>query len=112
MARLPGRTSETTIANVLSVNSNGTNAVSSSSGIVKGKAEFGATVYGAKSVGHGGKTISYEALCRQIGKFFRTGIPPVSQAETLEIFAFMEAADESKRRGGKPVKLSEILSRL
>jgi hypothetical protein len=32
----------------------------------------------------------------------------VSPEETLEIFAFMEAADESKRRGGVPVRLSEI----
>lgn len=45
MARLPGRTSETTIANVLSVNSNGTNAVSSSSGIVKGKVSIGSTMF-------------------------------------------------------------------
>jgi hypothetical protein len=33
----------------------------------------------------------------------------VSAEETLEIFAFMEAADESKRRGGLPVKLSEVM---
>ena len=34
-------------------------------------------------------------------KFFRTGKPPVSAEETIEIFAFMEAADESKRKGGE-----------
>jgi hypothetical protein len=45
MARLSGSTSETTIANVLSVNSNGTNAVSSSSGIVKGKVSIGSTMF-------------------------------------------------------------------
>ncbi|WP_395743796.1 Gfo/Idh/MocA family protein [Prosthecobacter sp.] len=80
-------------------------------GIVKGKAEFGATVYGSKSVQQGGKTVSYEALCRQIGKFFRTGEPPVSEAETIEIFTFMEAADESLRQGGKPVALAEVLAK-
>ncbi len=42
---------------------------------------------------------SYEALCRQIGRFFKTGIPPVSPAETLEIYAFMEAADVSLVKG-------------
>jgi hypothetical protein len=42
-------------------------------------------------------------------KFFQTGIAPVSSEETIELFAFMEAADESKRRGGQPVKLSEVL---
>ena len=32
-----------------------------------------------------------------------------SPEETLEIFAFMEAADESKRQGGAPVNLSEVV---
>ena len=29
--------------------------------------------------------------------------------ETLELFAFMEAADESKRRGGAPVSIAEVI---
>jgi len=80
-------------------------------GIVRGKSEFGAIVYGSKGVRQGAKTISYEALCRQIGKFFRTGEPPVSEAETIEIFTFMEAADESLRQGGKPVSLADVLAK-
>ncbi len=80
-------------------------------GIVKGKAEFGAMVYGSKGVQQGAKAVSYEALCRQIGKFFRTGEPPVSEAETIEIFTFMEAADESLRQGGKPVALADVLAK-
>ncbi|WP_397384535.1 Gfo/Idh/MocA family protein [Prosthecobacter sp.] len=80
-------------------------------GIVRGKSEFGAMVYGSKGVRQGAKTISYEALCRQIGKFFRTGEPPVSEAETIEIFTFMEAADESIRQGGKPVALDDVLAK-
>ncbi|WP_395729969.1 Gfo/Idh/MocA family protein [Prosthecobacter sp.] len=80
-------------------------------GIVKGKSEFGALVYGSKGVRQGAKTISYEALCRQIGKFFRTGEAPVSEAETIEIFTFMEAADESLRQGGKPVALADVLAK-
>jgi GFO/IDH/MocA oxidoreductase family protein len=80
-------------------------------GIVKGKAEFGAMVYGSKGVQQGAKAVSYEALCRQIGKFFRTGEPPVSEAETIEIFTFMEAADESQRQGGKPVALADVLAK-
>ena len=47
--------------------------------------------------------------CSEIIKFFQTGVAPVSPEETIELFAFMEAADESKRRGGQPVKLSEVL---
>jgi len=80
-------------------------------GIVRGKSEFGAIVYGSKGVRQGAKTISYEALCRQIGKFFRTGEPPVSEAETIEIFTFMEAADESLRQCGKPVALADVLAK-
>jgi len=80
-------------------------------GIVKGKADFGAVVYGSKSIGQSTKAVSYDALCRQIGKFFRSGMPPVSAEETIEIFAFMEAADECLRQGGKPVALSEVLAK-
>jgi len=32
-------------------------------------------------------------------------------AETIEIYAFMEAADESKRQGGVPVSVGEVLSK-
>ncbi len=52
---------------------------------------------------------SYAPLVREIMQFFKTGKSPVSAEETIELFAFMEAADESKRRGGQPVKLSEVL---
>lgn len=51
----------------------------------------------------------YGPLVAEIVRFFQTGNPPVSAAETIEIFAFMEAADESKRRDGAEVALSEVL---
>ncbi len=53
----------------------------------------------------------YGPLVAEIVKFFRTGDPPVTPAETIELFAFMEAADESKRRGGEAVALDEVLGR-
>ena len=53
---------------------------------------------------------SYAPLVREMMRFFQTGIAPITPEETLEIFAFMEAADESKRRGGSAVKLSEVLA--
>ncbi len=80
-------------------------------GIKRGKAEFGATAYGSESVVHVAESPSYDKLCRQIGRFFRTGVPPVSEAETLEMFAFMEAADESVRQGGRPVPVAEVLEK-
>jgi hypothetical protein len=46
----------------------------------------------------------------EIVPFFRTGVPPVSLEGTIEIYAFMEAADESKRRGGSPISVEEVLA--
>ncbi len=80
-------------------------------GIRRGKADYGAVAFGSKGIvsvqGYGG----YEPLLVEIGRFFRTGKAPVEAKETLEIFAFMEAADESKRRGGAPVTLESVMGR-
>ena len=53
----------------------------------------------------------YEPLVVEIVKFFKTGTPPVAADETIEIFAFMEAADESKRQGGKPVTIESVMAK-
>jgi hypothetical protein len=47
----------------------------------------------------------------EICKFFKTGVAPVSPEETLEIVAFMTAADESKQKGGAPVTLASVMAR-
>ena len=81
---------------------------------------YGAVVFGSKRVAvsnnlfeqetHGGSTVgSYRPVVEQIVKFFQTGIAPVQPNETLEILAFMEAADRSKEQNGAPVSLSSIL---
>ena len=51
---------------------------------------------------------TYDPLLVEIVKFFQTRVVPVANQETLEMFAFMEAADASKARGGIAVPLSEI----
>ena len=56
-------------------------------------------------------TAAIEPLVVEICKFFRTGKPPVAAEETIEIFAFMEAADESKRQGGKPVTIESVMAK-
>ena len=81
-------------------------------GIRGGKSGYGATVFGSKGIGPSGSYGGYEPLLVEIAKFFQTGKPPVSAAETIELFAFMEAADESKRQGGKPVGLQSVLERV
>jgi hypothetical protein len=48
---------------------------------------------------------SYRPLVVEIVKFFQTGQPPVPNEETLEIFAFLDAAQRSKAQGGIPVAL-------
>ena len=53
----------------------------------------------------------YLPLIAEICKFLKTGKPPVSAAETIEIFAFMEAADQSKREGGCPVTLQSVIAK-
>lgn len=53
----------------------------------------------------------YTPMLREIIKFFQTKVPPVQPAQILEIYAFMEAADESKRRNGAVVELREVLER-
>src|SRR5262249_24112787 len=80
-------------------------------GIRDGKSDYGATVFGTKGIAPSGGYGGYEALVVEICKFFRTGKPPVSAEETIELFAFMEAADESKRKGGVPVKLADVLEK-
>lgn len=49
--------------------------------------------------------VSYVPLVKEIVAFFQSGKPPVSNEETLEIFAFLDAAQRSKAAGGKPMKL-------
>jgi hypothetical protein len=80
-------------------------------GLHKGKNSFGATVFGTKAITPVDNAGGYEDLCREIGRFFKTGKAPVSAEETIEIFAFMEAADESKRQGGAPVSLAAVLGK-
>ncbi len=49
----------------------------------------------------------YQPLLKEIVQFFKTGVPPVTPEETLEIMAFMEAAEMSAKRGGAPVTIDE-----
>lgn len=83
-------------------------------GIRDGAAPYGQVVFGSKGVlsvppGNASSTqrSSYHGLITAVIQFFQSGKPPVPIEETLEIMAFMEAADLSKTRGGATVSLSE-----
>ncbi len=80
-------------------------------GTFEGRGGYGAEVVGEKASGSAGGFGGYEPLVLEIAKFLKTGEPPVSIEEMLEIYTFMEAADESKRQGGKPVKMADVLAK-
>jgi hypothetical protein len=80
-------------------------------GIRTGVEDFGGTAFGDKGIAAIGPWEGYRPLVVQIVEFFRTGKSPVSPEETLEIFAFMQAADESKRKGGAPVSLEQVMEK-
>jgi predicted dehydrogenase len=72
--------------------------------------------YGGKAVGDKGEAAigtydGYDPLLFSAVHFFRTGVPPVTPQETLEIYAFMEAADESKRQNGAEVTLKQVMDK-
>jgi hypothetical protein len=68
--------------------------------------DYGAVAYTEKKVIESGKIKSgYTPMLREIVKFFQTGVSPVAEEDTLELFAFMDAAQKSKEQGGKPIKL-------
>jgi predicted dehydrogenase len=69
---------------------------------------YGGTAYGEKGNAVLGPFEGYSALLTEIIQFFQTGNPPVKAEDTLEMCAFMEAADESKRRKGTSVNMDEI----
>ena len=80
-------------------------------GIRTGSAPYGGMAYGEKGVKAIGPYKGYQPLIIQIAEFFRSGESPIPAAETIELYAFMEAADESKRQGGKPVSVQDVLAK-
>lgn len=78
-------------------------------GIRQGKSGYGGYAFGEKAVETLGPYQGYDPMLVEIAKFFRSGVSPVPAAETIELYAFMTAADESKRQGGKPVKIADVL---
>lgn len=86
-------------------------------GIRDGSAPYGQVVFGRKIVltqpsgaaGAATKRSPYYGLVKEVVEFFRTRTSPVPIDETVEMMAFMEAADLSKQRGGAAVPLAEVL---
>jgi hypothetical protein len=71
--------------------------------------EYGAVIFrkNAKRQEFEMKTVTPIArrLDEEIVKFFQTKVPPVPNDETLELIAFLDAAQRSKDDGGRPMRL-------
>ncbi|MDA0832989.1 MAG: Gfo/Idh/MocA family oxidoreductase [Planctomycetota bacterium] len=76
-----------------------------------GKTGLGATLFGTKGIAHVNNYYNYYPLMTAIVDFFRTKTSPVPEDEMVEVFAYMEAAEESKRQGGNPVAISAVMER-
>jgi predicted dehydrogenase len=77
-------------------------------GDLEGRQYYGGTAFGTKGVLDVGSYEGYGPMLEKVIEFFKTGNSPVPEAETLELYTFMEAADVSKRRNGEWVDLKEV----
>jgi hypothetical protein len=87
------------------------NRIGTFRGVREGRRGYGGTAFGTDSIATISGSGGYRPLMVEVVRFFRTGIAPVSPEETLEIYAFLEAADESKRLGGAAISIADVLDR-
>jgi hypothetical protein len=87
------------------------NRIGTFRGIRSGIYDIGGTAFGEKANLSLGKDHGYNPLLVKIIEFFKTGVVPVTSAETIEIFAFMAAAEESKFKGGIAVEIEEVMKK-
>lgn len=76
-------------------------------GIRKGAANIAGVAFGENGIAQLGPFTTYVPLVEKILEFFKTGVSPFSNAETLEIFEFMHAADISKKKKGQSIKIKK-----
>lgn len=79
-------------------------------GIRNGSAGYGLTVFGADFIENDAKYEGYEPLVTQVAEFFAGSVPPVSPEESVEIMAFIQAAQKSSDGGGVPVLVKDVMA--
>ncbi|GJM28239.1 MAG: oxidoreductase [Cyclobacteriaceae bacterium] len=77
-------------------------------GILKGEKGYGGQAFGSEGMAELGPWEGYDALVEAILEYFKSGITPVQPVETLEIYAFMEAAKISSQQNGAWIELSSV----
>ena len=78
-------------------------------GIRNGKRGYGGNTFLHDEIIELGTFEGYRPLVVKIVEFFNTGNPPVPKNETLEIYAFMTAANISNLKGGHKVSVRSLL---
>lgn len=78
-------------------------------GIRKGQGGYGVSVFGETGIAVLNEYGGYEPLLVKVCEFFESGQAPIPIEETLEIFAFMQAAEVSKEQGGISVDLAAVI---
>ncbi len=79
-------------------------------GLRSSEHSYGGTVFAEKRIEVLPMGSDYVPMLKAIARFFATGEPPVPEDETIEIYAFMSAADRSRAQGGRPVLIAEVLA--
>ncbi|WP_158861400.1 Gfo/Idh/MocA family protein [Lunatibacter salilacus] len=80
-------------------------------GLRSGKTGYGGTAFGSEGIIELGPYGGYRPLLVEIVNFFNTGKPPIDPKETIEMFAFMEAASESRRKKGQAVSIADVMKK-
>ena len=80
-------------------------------GLLTGSRPLGGFYFAERGNGPAGASGGYGLLIETFCNFFLTGEIPIDPRETIELFAFMEAADISRDLGGVPVSIAEVIER-
>lgn len=73
---------------------------------------YGGFAYGEKGTTEVDGKYNYDMLVSQLINFFETGKPPVPEEETLDICAFIDAAQKSRKKNGKTIRLSDFYKKI
>ncbi|WP_300600612.1 Gfo/Idh/MocA family oxidoreductase [Niabella sp.] len=76
-------------------------------GTRNGKHDYGGVVHAENATVYIDQYDGYIPLLKEIIKFFDTGTSPINAEETLEIYAFMDAAAKSKQNKGQQIPLQK-----
>ncbi len=73
-------------------------------------AGYGGMIFSEKGLTLVGDNPGYQPLVEAIVTFFKTGVAPMPPEESVALYALMSAAELSRRNGGSPVTIAEILA--